>query len=306
MRRAMCCVLAMAMFFSLMCPFTVSAAEAVSSSKTVQITSVDGETLTYSIRTTSNQIVVECYMNNGILVERSVVSGGVVTQEIKDSEIDGSTYTISECIYPIDNAYVSDFSESVPTTYSNLWYEPPLMNDAGLTNSPIFSGYKYLGTTAPDSIYNVSVSVHRRLDRQADGQAYKFNVSAGTTVSTLAGILISAVLGGGLLEAAALGLATAFVGSGIDTFTTGTVKYVQYHYTYKYNCNDSTTYTYKCCECRQWWCIYDAQGNLKGYEQKDMMANNHVTVSILQKCSMVIQDYLNGEQVNAACANAPS
>ena len=36
----------------------------------------------------------------------------------------------------------------------------------------------------------------------------------------------------------------------------------------------------------------------------DVMANNHVTVNILQKYSMVIQNYHNGERVNATCADA--
>lgn len=302
MRKCLSCFLAALLLCHIILPQTANAIESKVYADVTSIISDSGENLTYSIAYDSGRTIIECRKTSGMLVERSVLCNGVVTQEIANGIRDGSEYIVAEHITRVKNAPGPNLDADRAVGYSNYWYEPPLMNDAGLSNSPIFSGYKYLGTTSPDSTYGVSVSVHRRLDRQADGEAYRFQVSPGTTVATLVSILIGL---SNLPLAIATSLATAFIGAGIDTLAAGTLKYLQFHYTYKYNCNNSSTYSYKCCECKQFWCIYDANGNLKGYEVKNLNADNHVTVSILQKCPMVIQDYLDGRQINASCAKAP-
>lgn len=43
---------------------------------------------------------------------------------------------------------------------------------------------------------------------------------------------------------------------------------------------------------------------MKGYEEKNMMADSHLTINIIAKCDFARQDYLNGTQTNVSCANA--
>lgn len=308
-RKVMCILLVLVMLSSLpLCVFATECNNQLVSAlnETTKIVNYDGEEIVYTYVKTIDGGIIEAHLSDGTLIERSVLQGNTVIQEIANGKNDGKTYYIPDHITAIPDSEVPNTIDNYTNpqrSSSDYWYDPPLLNDSGLTNSSVFSGYKYLGTTAPDSIYGVSVSVHRKLQDLGGGEAYRFTVSKGTTVSTLAGILVGAFTGS-LPLAIATGLATAFLSAGIDSNETGLLKYVKYHYTYKYNCNNSTTYSYKCCECREWWCIYDAQGRMKGYEGKDMMADNHLTINIIAKCQFALQDYVNGTQTNASCVNA--
>ena len=308
MKRFISVILSLILLISSGIPLVSAHASEVKSTQSDEavIINSNGEEIVYTIDYTVDGGVIEARLKDGTLIERSVWTATTVSQDIAEGKIDGRTFKYSDYITAISEAEIetstSDIGGDQPNA-RNPWYDPPLMNDNGLSNSTIFSGYKYLGSTSPDSIYGVSVGVHRKLQKIGTYEAYRFTVSPGTTVSTLAGILIGGVTGG-LPGAVATGLALAFIGAGIDSIASGTLKYEKYHYTFKFNCNGSSTYSYKCCECREWWCIYDAKGTMKGYEEKNMMADSYLTINIIAKCDFARQDYLNGTQTNVSCANA--
>ncbi len=308
MKKIIC--LAICACILLSCTCFASAAESQTPIIIKTLINTNGEEVTYSYFQIDDGICIEAHLNDGTLIERSVLTKNTVIQEIANGRFDGSVYQISDCVTAVDEneCNVSSCNPAeLQSVSSNPWYNPPQTSDAGLSNSTVFSGYKFLGTTSPDSVYGVSVSVHRKLQDMGTGEAYKFTVSAGTTVATLIGILSGIAISAtpaGLPASIATALASAFIGAGIDTATTGTLKFAKYHYTFKFNCNNSKSYSYKCCECKEWWFIYDAKGNMKGYESKDMMADNHLTINIIAKCEFALQDYINGVQTNATCANA--
>lgn len=308
-RKTICLLLVLTITFTLpLCVFaTTNDAEIVcAENEEIIVINSTGIKIIYTFTQAMEGEIIEAHLEDGTLIERSVILGDTVTQEVANGEFDGAVYSISDCIirteYEEPDASRNHLQDFQMRSNDPL-YDPPQVSDSGLTNSTVYSGYKFLGTTSPDSTYGVTVSVHRKLNNLGSNEAYRFTVSPGTTISTLAGILAGGVTEG-LPGAVATGLATAFIGAGIDSVVTGKLQYTKYHYTYKFNCNNSTTCTYKCCECKEWWCIYDAQGNLKGYEQKNMTADSHLTINIYAKCQFVIQDYLNGVQTDVACKNA--
>jgi hypothetical protein len=235
-------------------------------------------------------------------MERSVTSNGTVKQEVANGIPDDQIYVVSQCISSVSN-FVPMETDEPALLSDDVWYEPPLRSDAGLTNSTIFSGYKYLGATGPDSIYEISIGVHRKINRTY-GEAYRFNVTVGTTVGTLASILMSGV--SALPMSIAVGLASAFISAGADAYLTGTLNYEQIHYTYKYTCNNQSTCISKDCECRQWWLIYNAKGQYVGVEEKDMAALNHLPLNLIQRCSLVRGDYVQGVRSMTSCSLAAS
>ena len=256
-----------------------------------------GEQWVYSLEYDGSDTIISARDSSGRLMERSVISNGIIMQEIANGLTDDETYIISQCI-----STISDFtpmeSDSPAPLSDDIWYEPPLRSNAGLANSTIFLGYKYLGATGPDSIYEISIGVHRKIETSY-GEAYRFNVTIGTTAGTLAGILMSGVAA--LPWSIAIGLATAFISAGADAYFTGTLNYEQIHYTYKYTCNNQRTCISKDCECRQWWLIYNAKGEYVGIEEKDMAALNHLPLSLIQRCSLVRGDYVQGRQSMTSC-----
>lgn len=265
--------------------------------------------ITYRYKQTATGFIMEGISSDGTIVERSVFHNGIVTQEMAGGKNDSLAYVVSDAISITDNFSKSgmastDIISPVQSRAGNAWYDPPLMSNAGLARSSIFPGYFYLGTTNPDDIFGVSVSVHRNLSYFGEFDAYRFTVSPGTTITTLASIFIAFFTPATLLQSVAIALATMFIGAGIDTIATGTLQYEQYHYTYKFNCNNETTYTQKCCECREFWCIYNAQGYFLGYEDKDVGAKNHFAFELPVKCDAVITDYINGVQQTIVCDEA--
>ena len=263
--------------------------------------------MTYTFLDRGNELIISGYTSEGALVERSVLNHntGVVVQEIADGEYDGT-------IYHTDEFVVVEYENIPSKTISNLqvasngtWTEPPLRDDNGLRNSPVFPGYKYLGSTQPDSIYNVAVGVHRYLSFK-EGQAIRFQVSPGTKLATLASIIIdvaSKLSPKAMLVKIAMDLAAAFAASMIDSIATGNLTYRQYHYTYKFNGNGSKDYSYKCCECREWWVLYDNNGK-EILAEKDMMALNHISLDLIEKCRSALMAYADGEKITATCSLA--
>lgn len=180
---------------------------------------------------------------------------------------------------------------------------PPIL-DSGLSASSIFSGYKYLGSQY-NNTYKVNCEVHRRVDSMDSGADYKFTISPGTSISALAGIIVSAVLSGGasIAATAATGIATMLLGAGIDTVVQGKVSFIRLHYSFKYNCAGKNYFTYKNCAEEEYWRVY-REATLVGYEVKATAVGRHLAKNLVQSCNFSVQDYMNGVVTNAACSKS--
>lgn len=317
-KRLFISVLVLIFLFSVNTPMFVNATDNPCSLEEITVTLQNGEVRTYQIEQFCDKTVISGYDTSGNLIERSTIEESKIIQVISNGSADGLEYNFSSDpidvfavaeshLYSDDTSTRIDFAKQSDgllslSNSSNLWYEPDPMSNAGLTASTLYPGYMYLGETGPDSIWQVTVAVHRKMVYLGASDSYRFSVSPGTTISTLASILASVVTGTTLPLAIAIGLATAFLGTAVDVYSGGRVEFVKYHYIYNFNCNHSAQSTYRCCECREYWCIYDGEGNKLGYESKNLMADNHITVSIIQKCPMVRQDYLEGIQSDVVCS----
>lgn len=243
---------------------------------------------------------------NGILIAKSTLypAENKVIQEVADGVSDGTVYDLNrivEKIGPATNLNPGSELEYGLLGATRSLSDPPVL-DTGLSNSSVFSGYKNLGSVY-NNIYGVTCAVHRHIDSNEAGEAYRFTISAGATVATIAGILLGVATGGTLLAASATALATAFLGAGVDTLVQGELSFIKLHYTFKYNCNGSSNYSYKNCSCEEWWQIY-RNGTLKGYELKNGSADGHMGANIPMTCQDVIQMYLNGEAYDVSCSDA--
>lgn len=271
LRKSVSIILCIALIISMLNSFAFAQEADLARTESTTVKLASGEEITYVFEYGEDSVVVSGWNSEGILVEKSAVSEGVVVQQISNGETDNRTYKLTDIVtqgsLPADELSVMGFGSDSQATPLSIrpWYDPPLQNDSGLVESPFFFGYKYLGQTGRDSIYQISINVHRKIEKSL-GEAYDFTASPGTTVATIASV-IAACFGGAIIAGIALALAIAFVGVGIDAITKGKVTYEQIHYTYKYTVNEDSTCVSKDCECRQWWIVY-RNGEEVGREEK--------------------------------------
>lgn len=263
----------------------------------------DDTVLSWYSSASSNMI--ETYNNTDNQIEsRSWIDEfGVITTENYDAEgnvISTDETYVYDILQPLSETekqkleQVDSSTSGSPVSTRGIIGAP--VTDDGLSDSPLFPGFKYIGSITDDGH---TAHLHRIIDSETHDVDFRI-VVADTTVAQLALALGYAYFG--LYQDAALQLAYWIYDTVADS---GEFGYTTYHYTYKVSIDDEKYYQDRRCCSEEYWTIHTNNeyypGDFKG------STKNHNNYSMSTIMPMVIQDYINGgKPVSVVCPKAHS
>lgn len=224
---------------------------------------------------------------SGSVIKQDALSDIVTISESQQKKIPGQGLQLSTNQTPVPR-----FTDMIE--YEQLSVSPTTGQQDTVFGAPVFDGYEYLGNRG-DFYY--APGSYGYLQRQnagvsSSGYAKRFTFSSGSSVATIAAIILSAVTGTGIVLSILTGMVTAVIGSAVDYAGSLDFEVCDYRWNYRTRLNGNIgAIMDRSYRTRSYWKLYAANTGVVNYKYRGTIYDGGFASTNLEMISNAIKSY---------------